>query len=98
MMERRILEEYGRAQDAAPPGSRRPGKPPRARRETKPRGENRPDWGVAKLVRHRPLEPAFLGSSPSAPAISSTAVPLAHSRDDHGVSLEWRVPEWSVPE
>ena len=26
-----------------------------------------PVWGVAKLVRHGTLDPAFLGSNPSAP-------------------------------
>ncbi len=31
-------------------------------------------WGVAKLVRHRPLEPAYAGSSPAAPASLATRI------------------------
>ena len=31
-------------------------------------------WGVAKLARHRPLEPAYAGSSPAAPASSATLI------------------------
>ncbi len=31
-------------------------------------------WGVAKLARHRPLEPAFAGSSPAAPASLATLI------------------------
>ena len=37
-------------------------------------------WGVAKLVRHRPLEPAFPGSSPGAPANTSPELRCAPLR------------------
>ena len=35
-----------------------------------------PWWGVAKLVRQRPLEPPFVGSSPTAPASGAAAAAL----------------------
>ena len=79
-MERRILEEYEKVKASVPPPGPVPA-PEHAAEESAPpvptesaRENRRRHWGVAKLVRHRPLEPAFLGSSPSAPAISSTAV------------------------
>ena len=70
LMEKRILEEYEKVKVERPrqrmlPRARRPGE---SASDTKPRGKIPEAWGVAKLVRHRPLEPAFLGSSPSAPA------------------------------
>src|SRR5690606_39871843 len=48
-------------------GRARPG--PAMRRSWQDARPSAGDWGVAKLVRHGILIPAFEGSSPSAPAI-----------------------------
>ncbi len=58
--------------------SRRPHRKPRTSVESEVSSCRQTSWGVAKLVRHRPLEPASGGSSPPAPA--STSASLARLR------------------